>query len=89
MNSGSAEFVSVPQQSSCNVEFSRPTPILSLPERIERIDHALTAEDLAKLLCISKITVFKQAKAGRIPSFRVGTCVRFDPRAVANWLRKQ
>jgi hypothetical protein len=34
-----------------------------------------------------KVTVFKQAAAGRIPSFRVGTCVRFDPRAVAQWLR--
>jgi hypothetical protein len=28
------------------------------------------------------------AKTGRIPSFRVGTCVRFDPRKVADWLKK-
>jgi excisionase family DNA binding protein len=50
--------------------------------------NALTAEDLSKLLSMSKVTIFKQAAAGRIPSFRIGTCVRFDPRAVANWLRK-
>jgi type I restriction enzyme R subunit len=37
----------------------------------------------------NEVTVFKQAKAGRIPAFRVGTCVRFDPRAVAQWLRAQ
>ncbi len=32
--------------------------------------------------------MLEQAATGRIPSFRVGTCVRFDPKAVANWLRK-
>jgi hypothetical protein len=37
---------------------------------------------------IIEVTIFKQAAAGRIPSFCVGTCVRFDPRAVAQWLRK-
>ena len=61
---------------------------LTLAEQIEHIEGAMTAEKLAKLLGVSKITIFKQAKAGRIPSFRIGTCVRFDPRAVANWLRK-
>jgi excisionase family DNA binding protein len=61
----------------------------TLVEQIERTGHALTADDLASLLSVSRITVFKQAKAGRIPSFRVGTCVRFDPKSVAEWLRKQ
>jgi excisionase family DNA binding protein len=59
----------------------------SLPDRIEKIDHALTAANLSKLLSVSRVTIFKHAAAGRIPSFRVGTCVRFDPRAVARWLR--
>jgi hypothetical protein len=27
--------------------------------------------------------------AGRIPSFRVGSAVRFDARQVIDWLRKQ
>lgn len=62
--------------------------VQSLPEQIERVGHALTAVELAEFLSVSRITIFKQAKAGRIPCFRVGTCVRFDPRAVANWLRK-
>ena len=60
---------------------------LSLAEQIERIEGAMTADQLAKLLNVSKVLIFKRAKAGRIPSFRVGTCVRFDPRAVAKWLR--
>jgi excisionase family DNA binding protein len=60
-------------------------PLLSLPAwRLLK-----TADELADILAVSRITIFKQAKAGRIPSFRIGTCVRFDPRAVANWLRTQ
>jgi len=72
---------------SCNSNNSSTEP-LSLVERIERMGRALTAEELAEMLTVSRITIFKQAKAGRIPSFRIGTCVRFDPRAVAQWLRR-
>jgi len=72
---------------SCNSNSS--TEPLYLADRIERMGRALTANELAEMLTVSRITVFKQAKAGRIPSFRIGTCVRFDPKAVANWLRGQ
>jgi len=61
--------------------------IFTLAELIEQMGRALNAEELAELLNVSKITIFKQAKAGRIPSFRIGSCVRFDPKAVAKWLR--
>jgi excisionase family DNA binding protein len=60
---------------------------MTLADKIEKFGRALTAGELSELLNVSKVTVFKLAAAGRIPSFRVGTCVRFDPRAVANWLR--
>ena len=70
----------------CNPNSS--TEPLYLADRIERVGRALTANELAEMLTVSKITIFKQAKAGRIPSFRIGTCVRFDPRAVAQWLRR-
>jgi len=59
----------------------------SLADSIASMGRALTADELAKILAVSKITIFKQAKAGRIPSFRIGTCVRFCPAAVAQWLR--
>jgi excisionase family DNA binding protein len=72
---------------SCN-STNRTTEPLYLADRIERIGRALTANELAEMLTVSRITIFKQAKAGRIPSFRVGTCVRFDPRSVAQWLRR-
>jgi excisionase family DNA binding protein len=64
------------------------TEPLTLADRIERFGRALTASELAEMLSVSRITIFKQAKAGRIPSFRIGTCVRFDPRAIAQWLRR-
>jgi excisionase family DNA binding protein len=60
----------------------------SIADQVESYRHALEASELAELLAVSKVTIFKLAKAGRIPSFRVGTCVRFDPRKVADWLRK-
>ena len=63
--------------------------MMSIADQIEKIGRALTAEELSKLLSVSKVTIFKHAAAGRIPSFRVGTCVRFDPKAVAHWLRSQ
>ncbi len=65
------------------------TPQNSLADQIEKTGHALTAPELATVLGVSHVTIFKQAKAGRIPSFRIGTCVRFDPFTVAQWLRKQ
>jgi excisionase family DNA binding protein len=61
---------------------------LSLADQIEQIGHAMTADELASVLGVSRVTIFKQAKAKRIPSFRVGTCVRFDPHRLAKWLRR-
>jgi excisionase family DNA binding protein len=68
---------------------SREPQPLSLADRIARIDHALTAKEVAKLLNTSPITIYQHAQAGLIPSFKVGTLVRFDPAAVAKWLRTQ
>ena len=63
---------------------------LTLTKKIARdVKGALTAKQLAAMLAISPKTVFKLAKAGRIPSFRVGSAVRFDARLIIDWLRKQ
>jgi excisionase family DNA binding protein len=62
---------------------------MSIADQIESLERALTAHELAEILSVSPVTVFKQAKAGRIPSFRIGTCVRFDPKIIADWLREQ
>jgi excisionase family DNA binding protein len=61
----------------------------SLADKIAKVGRAMTADEVAAMLAVSRIVVYKMAKAGRIPSFRVGTCVRFDPRAVAERLQTQ
>jgi excisionase family DNA binding protein len=70
-----------------NLSVQPDEQVASLPERIERNGRALTAQELAELLNVSDITLFKYCKAGRIPCFRIGTAVRFDPVSVARWLR--
>ena len=60
----------------------------TLAERLECNEGSMTAYELAKLLVVSRVTLFKMAKRGRIPSFSIGTCVRFDLRQVAAWLKR-
>jgi excisionase family DNA binding protein len=60
--------------------------LMSLASRIKAIHHAMTAEELADLLSVSRLTILRRAKRGTIPSFRVGTCVRFDPANISKWL---
>ena len=50
---------------------------------------ALTADDLSPIIKLNTDTIYKQAKRGDIPSFRIGTAVRFDPKALVMWFDKQ
>jgi len=61
--------------------------VMSIADKIEQFGQALTASELAELLQASEGTIFRLAASNRIPSFRIATCVRFDPRAIATWLR--
>jgi excisionase family DNA binding protein len=72
-----------------NILDSSSYKLRSLASRINGMGHALTAERLADLLQMSRITILRRAKRGTIPSFRVGTCVRFDPAAISKWLIEQ
>ena len=56
-------------------------------ERLKQIDRPITASKLADLLGVSRITVYKLAAKGVIPSFRIASLVRFDTREVARWLK--
>jgi excisionase family DNA binding protein len=59
----------------------------SLADRIEAINHALTVKELAPMLSLSPTKLYNLAREGRIPSFRIAGSVRFDPHAIAEWLR--
>jgi excisionase family DNA binding protein len=58
-------------------------------DRIAGSRKALTAYELAELLSVSAISVFRLAKKGVLPAFRVGTSLRFCPAAIARWLRER
>jgi excisionase family DNA binding protein len=71
------------------LDSSNPHRLMSLASRIKAIHRALTAEELAELLQVARLTILRRAKRGSIPSFRVGSCVRFDSAAIAKWLMQQ
>jgi excisionase family DNA binding protein len=51
--------------------------------------RALPVADVAELLNISERQVYKLVSEYRIPSFKIGGSIRFDPCAVAVWLRQK
>ena len=59
----------------------------TLIERLSSIPGAINARQLAEMLHCSEKMLYKQARAGRVPSFRIGSLVRFDPVLVADWLK--
>lgn len=62
---------------------------LSIRDRIASYKRGMKADELADILGVSSKTIFRQASKGIIPSYRVGTAVRYDPRLVIDWLAKQ
>jgi excisionase family DNA binding protein len=58
----------------------------SLTSQIRNRRKALTADELADMLSLSRKHIYKLAKAKRMPSLRIGGAIRFDPHATANWL---
>lgn len=51
--------------------------------------RALVVTDIAELLSISERQVYKLAAAQRIPCFKIGGSIRFDPLAISVWLRQK
>jgi len=72
-------------------DFTRPALAvpMDLADSLAKRATALTVSDVASLLNISARQVYKLAAEGRIPRFRVGGSVRFDPSAFASWLRQR
>ena len=69
---------------------------LSTPYRSDRAtaetfaDHGFTANERVIMCWPSHESRFSnKLRQGAIPSFHIGTCVRFDPVVVAKWLRMQ
>ena len=59
-----------------------------LASRIERLPGLLTVKQLVPLIGMSRTTIYEYVTTGRIPYIRIGTMIRFDPYAIATWLRQ-
>jgi excisionase family DNA binding protein len=62
---------------------------MNLADTLETRTTALTVAEVAELLNISEHQVYKLAASNRIPSFKIGGSVRFDPSVFAAWLRQR
>ena len=65
------------------------TDSTSIAEFIGQLRNLLTAIQLGEYLSISPKTIFQWAKQSRLPVIRMGSALRFDPRAIAIWLRER
>jgi excisionase family DNA binding protein len=79
------EMKAVKRSKQANVK-PGPDRSTELAARVAANYRALRAQDVAELLGVTRQHIYKLASKGLIPSFRVGTAVRFDPAAVAVWL---
>lgn len=58
-------------------------------EIARRAPNALTVRDLTKFWRVSDQTIYRLAASGTIPHFRLAGSIRFDPKEIANWIRKR
>jgi len=68
---------------------SQRKDINSISDRILAFQRAMTAEEVSELFGVHLDTIYKLARSGSIPSFRIGTSVRFDPKYLAEWYEQQ
>jgi predicted DNA-binding transcriptional regulator AlpA len=59
---------------------------LTIPQKLARLGRGIDARVLAQLLGVSAVSIYRQAAARTIPSYRIGTALRFDPSSVATTL---
>jgi excisionase family DNA binding protein len=63
---------------------ARGTPTAYVDVATEKI---LTIPEVAKRLGMHPVTVYRLAKEGRLPVFRVGRMLRFDADELEQWIR--
>ena len=53
------------------------------------IGEVMTIEELAAYLKISKSTLYKLAREGKVPSNKIGRHWRFQKRSIDRWLERE
>ena len=59
-------------------------PVISLAI----VDQMLTADEVAQMLRITRATLYKLVKQGKIPAWRVGSDLRFSREAIEKWMQQ-
>ena len=60
---------------------------VGLADSLEQKKRALLVVEVAQLLNVSQRQVYKLVAGHRIPCFKIGSSIRFDPVAISAWLR--
>jgi excisionase family DNA binding protein len=53
------------------------------------MEKLLNSQQIADLLGMSKIWVYKAAESGLLPFYRVGDAIRFDPEEIEGYLKSR
>lgn len=67
--------------------FADDSPIKTIAERLREMRGAMTVEQLAVLLNISRQQVYKLVAHSKLPYIRIGASIRFDPGVIQQWIR--
>ena len=59
---------------------------MSIPEKLEAMESAITVAQLAAVLNLGKTAIYDLVRRNAIPHYRVAG-LRFDPQETADWLR--
>ncbi|MGD0938998.1 MAG: helix-turn-helix domain-containing protein [Terracidiphilus sp.] len=61
---------------------------MTISEKVESIDHAITVSELSALLHLGKTAIYDMARRAALPHYRISGSLRFDPQTIAEWLRE-
>jgi excisionase family DNA binding protein len=65
-----------------------PDPPRDLAGVVEQQPGLMNVQDLVRLTRFGKTAIYEMVAAGRIPYLRFGSSIRFDPLAIADWMRE-
>jgi excisionase family DNA binding protein len=51
-------------------------------ERRRKMDKLLTVTELSEYLRLNKVSIWKYAKEGKLPAFKIGRCWKFSKRII-------
>lgn len=56
--------------------------------KTKMLDELIRPDQLAKTLGVAQGTIYLWVKQGKIPHFKLGKSVRFDPADIKKWLKE-